>query len=446
MEDPNGLFVRMPSRPYYQQTSGNIDVSLLFVNSKDIVYYDKNELLFLKDNYCYYIDSNTIWRFTLDENNKKYYLHPDDRNGYYATMFGKLPVDVAGGWWNTQGFLDSFLVKAKAVADDFIASYSAEQMVDKEASHPFIVMADEECPKCNGLGTVQTTEINEEGVPVYDLGECPKCHGRKTISVSPGDRIYAPKEDMKTSGDLVRIISPDTTVNDYHHKKTGDIYLRLLDGLNLLRTEQAQSGAAKAIDQERLYQFISKISNHFFDKIAHSTIGDIVAYRNTLSVNGKTHPANYYFSITKPTQFNIKQASDLLTEFDAATKANMPVFVRKKMALDFIDKQYSGDYLLKKQAEIILRMDDLAVVPEPDKLTKLMNGEISKEDLIFSLKLPAILEEIVRANSQDWFLNASFNDIKAKVDALFAQFKPQPLLYADVPLYEESPAADPAGG
>ena len=69
-------------------------------------------------------------------------------------MFGRLPVTIAGGDWNTQegGFYESYFDKAKAIADEFISSYSAAQMVDKEASHPFIVAAQEDCPDCNGTG------------------------------------------------------------------------------------------------------------------------------------------------------------------------------------------------------------------------------------------------------------------------------------------------------
>lgn len=420
MEDPNGLIIRMPARPYYEPQLGKVEIGLHFVKSKDIIYYNGNVLLFYKDEYAFYIDQKVIFR--LSKIDKEWSLSLEDRSGYYAHMLGKLPVDVAGGIWNTQGFYDSYLDKAKAAADDYISSYSAEQMVDKEASHPFIIMANEECNECNATGKIsQECDDCPDGQD-YELVNCQKCKGKGTISISPGDRLTARKEDMEH--DLIKIVNPEVGINTYHHNKNNDIYERILHALNLYKTDKAESGEAKAIDQERLYQFISKISNHVFDKAIYNTISDIIAYRNIGVVNGVMRPVNMPFSIQKPTQFQIKTAADLLNEFKTGTESKMPAYVRGKMISDYIDKQYAGDPVMKRKSDIILELDDLALNTPEEIGTMLTFNQIYKSDALLNRKLPSILETIIREKGEQWFLDQDFDKIKEEVDRKFEILKP----------------------
>lgn len=427
IEDPNGLIVRMPVYRFDEQQGERVEVGIYFINSKDIIFHNGRDIVFCKDGYAYHFDSNVIWRYTRDESEKKYYLADGDEEGYYAHLFNKMPADVAGGIWNTQGFFDSFLMKAKAIADEFVSTYSAEQMIDKEASHPFIIMSDEECPSCNGIGDVQRDCDDCDGGK--ELVKCEKCHGKGTISISPADRLVVPAERMKD--DMVKIVSPDVGVNKYHHEKNADIYKMILDALNLLRTEQAQSGSAKAIDQERLYQFISKISNHLFDKLIYNTLSDIIAYRNVSVVNGVLRPTQYNFLVQKPTQFQIKTAQDLLDEYKTGKESGLPMYVRQKMVAEFVDKQYSGDQIMKKKSEFILDADKTAVFSVDEKLTQQTLGIFTKEDCLFSDALPLILDKIVRDKGEDYFLNASFDKLKQDVDAAFAPMKPTINQYPD---------------
>lgn len=417
MEDPNGLIIRMPQQPYYEAASPKIDLGIYFIKSKDIIYFDGKTLLFCKEGYAYYVDDTVIFRFTY--NGKEYELTSEDREGYYAHMLGKLPVDVAGGVWNTQGYYDSFLDKGKARADDYIGSYSAEQMVDKEASHPFIVLANEECGECQGVGKKNIECDDCEGG--WELVSCGTCKGKGTVSVSPGDRLYARKEDMQH--DLVKIVNPDVAINTYHHDKNKDVYESILEALLLLKVDAAQSGVAKTIDQDNLYKFISKISNHLFDKLIFNTISDIVAYRNIGVIDGVMRPVNTGFRISKPNSFQIKTAADLLAEFKTGAEANVPAFIRTKMISDYVDKQYAGDDVMKKKTSFIMDIDDLATITPDERMSMATFGEASKEELLFSRKLPLILDEIIRDKGTQWFTDAKFDQIKEQVDIKFAPLK-----------------------
>ncbi len=427
-EDPNGLFVRIPAKPYYEQTGERVEVAVLFAGSKDIIYHDKDNLIFAYEHegVGYWIDKTTIWRFTRDYSTKKWVIDPKDANGYYSHMFDKLPCTVAGGEWNTQdgGYFESFFDKAKAIADDFIATYSAAQMVDKEASHPFIVAQNEECGECHGTKQRQyCTRCNncpDDGrcgcgeLRNLDLFSCRTCGGSGTSNVYPSKWMLLPKEDFNEGGGI-RIVNPDVSINKQHRENVKYLTEQLLKALNIYNTDKSESGEAKAIDQERLYKFTSKISNHLFDKIIYDTIGDIIAYRNATSFSGIVSPAQYPFQVIKPTQFQMETAADLLDKYEKGTKASMPNLIRKRMAKEYAEKAYSGDDVLKKTMDFINYYDSLNVYSIDELVSLRATGAATTDDIIVSQKLPMFIETLVDAKGVEWFLNASFKEIEAGI-------------------------------
>lgn len=409
IEDPNGLLLRIPALPGYAQAGDKLQVDIWFVNTKDIILHTQDDFIFLRNGYAWWVDKQTIWRFSYKPEEKKYFLSQQDAHGYYAHMLGRLPISIAGGVWNTQGYYDSYYSKAKAAADDFISAHSAAQLVDKEASHPFIVEASTDCTDCRGLGQVQQDcDSCPNGV---ELVSCGSCHGSGQISRNPGQHIIVPQDKLK-DGSPIQIVNPDVSINSHHREVCAQVMGLIIEALHLQKTEEAQSGVAKAIDQERLYKFISNISNHVFDKLMTDTLRDIIAYRNAGAVAGTVHPVEYPFRVLKPTQFRIKTSADLLNEYATGKQAGMPVFIRRRMALDFVDKQYSGDALMKKKAQLITQLDSLSVL-SIDEMTALRNaGVVSDAELQYSRKLPAAIDALIRDNGEYWFLNTPNNVVE----------------------------------
>lgn len=403
IEDPNGVFLRMPAQPYYEQQGDKIEVDIWFVNTKDMLWLDGGNLIFTKGDYAYWVNTQTIWRFAYDAQQRKYYIAKADKDGYYAHLLNRLPITIAGGEWNTQGYYDSYFSKAKAAADDFISAYSAAQLVDKEASHPYIVEASADCPDCDGHGQVQRDcDTCPTGV---ELARCPGCNGSGQVSRNPGQHIIIPHEQMK-DGTPIQIVNPDVQINTHHREVCAQVMNLIIEALHLQKTDEAQSGIAKAIDQERLYKFISAISNAMFDKVIADTLRDIIAYRN---IEGDTP---YAYRIIKPTQFRIKTSADLLEEYNAGTQAGMPAFIRQRMALDFVDKQYSGDDVMKKKAQLITELDSLSILSTAEILDLRTAGAISESQLHYSRQLPQLIDELIRDKGEHWLLNATTQQVK----------------------------------
>ena len=427
MEDPNGYFVRIPKKAYYNtQPNEAIEPDIFFVWSKNIKYVSQEEIIFEMDRQIWVINTVAVLRFRKDETKpmqQQWVMDDEEHGGYYAHMLGYVPIDVAGGQWCTQGFYLSWLDKAKAIADEYISSKSAESLIDKEASHPYITIANEDCPECNGEGRIQVECHDCDGG--FELQKCPHCKGKGLVSQNPGERMQVPPDLMDR--DLIKITNPDININKYLFDKNKELYTALLDALNLLRIDEAQSGVAKIIDQERLYHFICNISNDIFGRLIYNSLRDIIAYRNTTSVNGMAVPYVYQFTLVKPSQFRIKTAADLLQDYVAGTNAKIPGYIRTALMKDYVDKQFSDDLIMQKKTDLIIQMDKLSSYSIEEQQAMANIGQVSQVDLQFSADLPIILDKIIREKGNDWFLSSDFDSINALVQQYFLEMQ-QPLI------------------
>jgi hypothetical protein len=443
MEDANGYFVRIPSRPYYEQQGEKVDVDIWFVQITDVLLVNSEEILFQRGDEVYLINTVAILRFRKKQSEnagRSEWENADGQmGGYFAHKLGRMPIDIAGGIWNNAGYNESYLAKAQPVADEYITSKSAEQLVNKEASHPWVVMVEEDCPTCNAVGKIKVPcKSCENGltngatcIPCGGHSEvldtCPTCKGGGQISRNPGEILYAPKAEMQLKYDQIKIINPDVSINTYHRDSNKGLYEQLLDALHLLKTMEAQSGVAKALDQEQLYLFVLRVCNDLFDRIIYNTVRDILQYRN-LSFSESD------FVIVKPAQFQIKTAEDLLSEYDAATKSGLPTYVRQRMLIDYTGKQFGGDVVMQRKSLLINTIDPLSAHTTDEVASELMSGIFTVRDAKFSRMLPGILDTLVREKGAEWFLGADVDVVTTAAQAKFAVLAPtEPQPYVPPP-------------
>ncbi len=412
VEDPNGFALWLPKYSRLEAPAGKLELTLHFVNRKDVLFYDERSIAFTKGNTAWFIDEREIYK--LMKNKEGLWEKPADV--YYVHLMDRLPVKVVGGIWNTEGYYNSFFDKAFPVCDDFVSTYSASQMIDKEASHPYIIMAMEDCPTCHGAGKVQKTCLDCPGGE--ELATCPSCNGNKKISFNPADRYEVPKEMM--SADVIKIVNPDININDYHAKKQKELFQEILDALNMQFVDEAQSGTAKTLDRDNLYKFISNASNHFFDNIIGPLLDFGIMYRNVQATADEIgiKPQLYAYTLVKPTQFKIKSSGELMAEFGEANKSGLPAFVRRQIALEFSDKRFGGDLIFQQKAKVIIALDDLSIYSSEEKLNMVASGEASLSDILFSRKLPGMIDGLIREKGDNWFLKVSIADLQALIDEM----------------------------
>ncbi len=298
----------------------------------------------------------------------------------------------------------------------------------KDASHPYQIFANSECPDCQGVSKKTDRCPNwrenedEHQCDICNAGwwthNCESCKGSGKKNHNPGQVMNAPAADMDR--DLIKIVNPDTSINKLHIERNAAMYKMLSEALFLYRSDKAESGEAKAIDQENKYQFISRFSNDIFGRLIYNAVKIITSYRNIITTDGITEPQPANFAIVKPTQFQIKTADDLLEEYKTGTEAMLPAFTRSQLAIDYIDKQYGGDDVMKKKGDFISQDDPIFVYSVVDK-TAMVGFAIDNRQFQYSIQLPKILDQIVREKDKSWFINAKFEDIKTEVDIIFGK-------------------------
>lgn len=424
VEDPNGVFITIPSAPYYDMLTPKVEAQVFFIPSKNIINLTSDEILFVIKDIAWLVNNQDYFRFQKNSATDKYEHIDHTQKGYYSHQFGRIPAITAGGIWNTQGWFDSWLLAAKAIADDYIGVKSGLQLLNKEAVHPIIVEAESDCPDCDPSGRHnEPCDITPETPNGFRLVRCPTCNGTHSVSHNPGQRMIVPADKMNNK--LVQIIGFDMKPNEFLSSEIDKLYDAMLEALHLYYTDTAQSAIAKDRDMETRYQFIQNISNDLFDRVITGLLQNILGLRNvSVNYDGSTTPEASPFEITKPTQFHIKTASQLLADYQAASDSKMPDYVKSRCLEDYVDKQFGGSELMKRKVEIIGQMDIISCTSEADKQTRLLCGAISSRQYQFNVNLPTIIDSIIRLKGRDWFMDSMYDEIKSNVDTLFALIEP----------------------
>lgn len=382
--DPNGLFLVIPRESSEATTAQRIEPVVWFIHSKFIRFITPDEIAFWHDGYRWVVNKFGYFRWRKKEQSDTWELV--EPNGYYGHMLGYIPAFVAGGQWNNQGFYESWLHGAKAIADDYVITKSDQAMCAKQASNPWVQEADVDCPdctagkiqQCNACHKIGDRCVCDEGERQWVLANCATCGGTGGISNNPGQRIIVPKDMMDK--DMVRVINIPVDANKMHSENAETSEINLQKALHLSYIDEAQSAVAKQKDMETRYQFIMGINNDFFDRLIHDAAKAISALRN-ISVNGGTvAPTPSEIAIVKPTQFQIKTSYDLLEEMKAGKESGIPVYQYGALLEDYVDKQFGGNDVLKKKTCIINQMDDLANRPVNEIAILVLNGAATQRD------------------------------------------------------------------
>lgn len=440
-EDPNGFFLVIPKYSRLE-TEGQIEPKVRFIPSKYIRFATDDEIIWCEGDVHWVV--NRVGYFRFKNIDSKWVNLDGDDNGYFGHGLGHIPAYVAGGNWNARGFYDSWLDSAKAIADEFVSAMSAKQIVDKEVSHPFIVEPDIECPDCEQhtgyvmwcnscANTSSNCGCDSEDPTRLTRRACRTCNGSGSVSRNPADRIVVNQDQLDKT--QVQIINPDVNVNKYHAENVDELTERMERVLYLFTTEEGQSGVAKAIDQEKKYQFFSAISNDIFGRLLYHLIQDILAMRNVRVQDGTVTPAPTDFTIVKPSQFQVKTSYDLQEEYKVAKESGLPAYQLSAILADFSDKRFGGNDAFLKKDYYITSLDKLATLNYADIQVVLLNNGATPRDLQYHIELPRILDNIIREMTPDNFVKASFEQIQAKVDAAFNVIRPvTPTVQPDVVL------------
>lgn len=299
---------------------------------------------------------------------------------HYDHKLGYLPVYVLGGEevtavdektnedlaWNS-----SFFCSAIPFANECVRQFSDHQGVLVTAGFPLREMTPIKCRAKGCVDGIIRTPV--EGSDVMVRSNCAACGGRGTVPpFGPYGVLLREQKSVLNPGEstdtpMVRFLAPETSILEFGSKTWRDYLEDVERELNLLFTDEAQSGVAKDIDREDKVATLDKIGHHLFLVLMKSsilTIGRLLFSKiDESSVN-----------ITLPPTFVVRTEQSLTAEMKAIREGNAPQMMIAAVTVEYARKRFPGDKVFTRSTEILASYDVLFGMTDAEVAAWLSSG------------------------------------------------------------------------
>lgn len=299
-----------------------------------------------------------------------------------------IPWVVLGGSisdFNDSMYYESFLSAAVPFGNDCLKQYSDWYASLVTASYAIREVRPVDCdaPGCRG-GWI----YDDSDEPKH---KCSRCHGTGYVPSFSPYGVYIQGKDDPLTGQPAKppIIfhTPPIEPLQYGERSWQDMYRQMRRALHLQYVDEAQSGLAKKIDREPAYAQLLKIRDHIYDHIIYNLVD---------SISRQYDPVLYIPpAIYKPSQFDIRNQEELMSEISQLRNSKAPRAVIIELTKELIRNRYSGDDLLLKKHEFLVANDPLYDSDAQQLAFLFSSGAITREDVLFHIHAPGIIDEIV---------------------------------------------------
>lgn len=435
IEDPNGYLVWLPTGEGLMDPTQKVDVKPKLILSS-CIHFANDEVFTFKisndDERDVFITLTKTGIYKHTQINK---AKTADKKRFsvelkYAHNMGIIPAILLGGNFvydkeskTGDGFYESFFNAFLPFANEAIRQYSDWQAVMVNTAYPHREILADNCdhPTCRS-GYV----LDDEG----DTSFCKKCNGTgKIIQRSPYGVYLKTQKNAALSGGVVdntpsiNFISPDPAIIEYSENAWKNLLERAEDAIHSKFIDEAQSGAAKAIDREDQYSFITKICNNLFDNIIYKSLVIIERYRNVVN---PIDPV-----VIKPSTFSVKDEADLINELSELKTKNAPAPFLIEAAKDLAKKRFNGNTKVSKMIDVLVIYDPLFHLTIDEKNKLVASGGITAVDVIKSTKAYPLLNKLINDGRVDVEVD-SIDKIIEALDAAVAPFLPQQITAQDL--------------
>lgn len=347
--------------------------------SKNIWYYDRNLYIIFKKRveqgggrgdmyfFCIY-DKKKIVEISVEK------VTPDKVQitelAKYIHNFDEVPV------WHLRGtpeVLDNGTIYYKSFFEAAIPFWNMAINHESDLFGAYInhlhPLRAELAEECDYIENAQRCKKGYLSFPDGARKECPSCHGSGYRSVKSPYGVYKfNKEKLGAEGTAsltpVQYITVPTEPTAMLETRVDRLHERGLNAINmdiLNRIGENQSGVAKVIDRDELYDFLFRISTVLFD--IHLT--NIYYYFNKFmfGISDKNKANENLPEVNKPVQFDISSALELMEEMKAAKDAGVnPQYLREAQK-EVNDKKFASSPDIKAKLDLMI---DLDPAPEYD--------------------------------------------------------------------------------
>lgn len=425
LADPNGVLVVRPA-VFPKTDVERVKPIIKVYGSPNVWSYDFDHyLIFLREEqrkdgltiyYFEYYDKNQVVEFYAYTITGKEAVIEETRR--YVTNFEKVPV------WPLKGLVESlddgtvmfksFFEAAAPFWNEVVNHWSDMKGAFIQHLHPLRVEASVACDYIES----KTNQRCQRGILVDPDGgsrtSCPGCGGSgvKGMLNSPFGVIRINVDNYKNEANgnnsgiaPVSYVTVPTEATGMLKEHCNELLEKGLNALNMdivNRIGENQSGRAKVIDRGELYDFLYKIASVVFDTHISSFFYFFNAYLFKVEAEskGRTKVDDNLPEISKPVQFDISTAQELLAEFDQAKKAGANPDYLKVKQKEINGKEFATYPELRDKMNLILDCDPFPTMAVTDLETEAANGWVNDLDVIIHFNVSQFVERALLENKQ----------------------------------------------
>lgn len=441
LADPNGV-IAINLIDYNIPDIKRAEPIAVIYGSKNIWYQDRNMFLIFKKKellpkggelfyFCMY-DRQKIVEFTAQK------ITPEKVQiielGSYIHNFDEVPV------WHLRGTpeaMDNGMIYYKSFFEAAVPFWNLAISHESDLYGAFInhlhPIRAELAEECAYIMDAQRCKQGQITFPDGKTIQCPSCFGSGYRSVRSPYGVYQfNKEKLSGEGSSglvpVQYITVPTEATQMLQTRVEMLLEKGLYALNmdiLNKVGENQSGVAKVIDRDELYDFLYRISIVMFD--IHLTNIFYFFNKFMFSISDKNKEQENLPEINKPVQFDISSALEMMEEMKTAKDAGVnPQYLRQAQK-EVNDKKFASSPDIKSRLDLMI---DLDPAPELDlENTKLAvdSGFLSKQFAVIHTNIEYFVDRAI-VDNKDKFIGLSKEEkmkiLIAYADELIDEMKP----------------------
>jgi len=275
--------------------------------------------------------------------------------------------------------------------------------------------AGQQCSFCNGRGRVE-----RDGNQV----NCSKCEGEGILPKSPyKDLVIRPTKTnlgeqampsppagyIEKSIDMAKLMQ--TRIDQHFKDAVGAVQMDFL-----YQVGANQTGIAKAYDRDEMYAFIYPVGYFMVESCLKPLYYWINEWRYYNLVPNNVTRLEMLPNISVPQRFDIVTEAMLIDEIKQLREGKAdPVIIAEK-ELDYAQKSFGDNIGKLQKINLSKKLDPFPALTTSEKQDALLTNTVSRNDVIKSLYLPSILEDL--ANADPNFYKLSIDKQSIKIDEM----------------------------
>ena len=317
---------------------------------------------------------------------------------------GVLPAFQLGGRRKCEGIFESRISGMIPSLNVAVTIYSDKQaeIVQHVHSEKWIYQT-QPCTDCSGQGKIPM----KAGVPI----ECPKCKGMGVVNTSPYSNLIINANSLPLGEKQVPIppagFIQKTDVALMVEAISKEIRQEIWDAYSavnmefLMETPMAESGVSKELDRDELNNFVYGFAEDLVSTLDRCYYL-IALMRYSYLVKDRKAIKEMCPKVAVPEKFDLLSSNYYLDKYKSAREAKVNPLILSAMETEYAVKEFYNNPEIAELMLCVEKLNPLAGMTEDEKMTIKSNGGTTEKDYIISCNITSFVKRAIEEN-EDFF-------------------------------------------